>query len=211
MISDICAFLVWPGIVALPLTLTQTIIPQLHYSSVFPSEWYDLVPRSMESKASGSYPSPLGLSLGLGAVVVGQFFMLLYFIYIARPTGKNKALQTQKGKDNETSSSSSSSYVAIQKVGARSYELKEGLMTHLAQPEGFVMLGSYLIGTWMYDLMPSSYYSFHGSINWYHVILQLLLQDAIQYGKFICMCMFMFICMFMHIEYSLLCMLCFLL
>jgi sterol desaturase/sphingolipid hydroxylase (fatty acid hydroxylase superfamily) len=54
-------------------------------------------------------------------------------------------------------------------------------MTHLAQPEGFVMLGGYLIGTWMFGLMPSSYYSFSGGINWSHVIIQLLLQDGIQY------------------------------
>ena len=43
------------------------------------------------------------------------------------------------------------------------------------------MLGGYLAGTWMLGLMPASYYSFSGGINWVHVGQQLLLQDLIQY------------------------------
>ena len=54
-------------------------------------------------------------------------------------------------------------------------------MTHLAQPEGFVMLGGYLIGTWMLGLMPASYYAFDGGISWGQVVQCLLLQDLIQY------------------------------
>lgn len=42
------------------------------------------------------------------------------------------------------------------------------------------MLGGYLIATWMFGLMPSSYYSFSGGINWFHVLLQLLIQDGVQ-------------------------------
>jgi sterol desaturase/sphingolipid hydroxylase (fatty acid hydroxylase superfamily) len=61
------------------------------------------------------------------------------------------------------------------------YSFTEGLLTHLAQPEGFVMLGGYLIGTWMFGLMPASYYSFSGGINWFHVAAQLLIQDGIQF------------------------------
>jgi alternative squalene epoxidase len=57
----------------------------------------------------------------------------------------------------------------------------EGLTTHLAQPEGFVMLGGYLAATWMFGLMPASYYSFSGGIKWRDVACQLLLQDLIQY------------------------------
>lgn len=43
------------------------------------------------------------------------------------------------------------------------------------------MLGGYLVGTWMLGLMPASYYSFAGGIDWKHVLLQLLLQDLVQY------------------------------
>jgi sterol desaturase/sphingolipid hydroxylase (fatty acid hydroxylase superfamily) len=197
-------------------------------NSIYPSKW----------------PSPLGLSLGLLTVVIGQIFMLLYFIYIALPIGrendrlnknKNDVVGLEGNKKpltvsssvvaslSPSSSSSSSppsssslsalsslsssssekeqehgqkevkqekedtgvkklySFQSIQKVGARPYELWEGLVTHLAQPEGFVMLGGYLIGTWMFGLMPSSYYNFTGGINWFDVFMQLILQDLVQY------------------------------
>jgi len=62
----------------------------------------------------------------------------------------------------------------------REYLFSEGLKTHLSNPEGFVLLGGYLIGSWMLGWMPSSYYSFAGGINWKHVAAQLLLQDMIQ-------------------------------
>jgi len=44
------------------------------------------------------------------------------------------------------------------------------------------MLGGYLVSTWMLGLMPASYYSFPGGINWLHVALQLLLVDALQWA-----------------------------
>ena len=55
-------------------------------------------------------------------------------------------------------------------------------MEHLSQPEGFVLLGAYLVGTWMMRLMPPSYYSFEGGIDWTAVALQLVLQDGIQFA-----------------------------
>ena len=145
----------WSAIITVPLLLTSNDI----YKQIFPSEWYDSSPR--DSWNNPVYPSPLGLSLGILAVVVGQIFVLLYFW--ARRSGF-------LGKTT-----------SVQKNGAPVYDFNEGLLTHLAQPEGFVMLGTYLIGTWMFGLMPASYYSFKGGINWFHVVLQLLLQDGIQY------------------------------
>ena len=172
--SEVLSWLVWPAIVALPLTLTQEFYPPLHYSQVFPRSWYEGQP-----PADGDWPSPLGLSLGIGAVVVGQLCMLLYFVYWARPAGLHRAAAASKDSDDKKKEPPS--YVAIQKDGARPYDLREGLLTHLAQPEGFVMLGSYLVGTWMLGWMPRSYYSFAGGVNWLHVALQLLLQDGLQY------------------------------
>ena len=139
-----------------PLVLTY----HSTYKTIFSSEWYDIAPRDFWSDRS-SWPSPLGLSLGLGAVVVGHIFVLSYFLLF------------RAGKLGER--------VANQKVGARPYDLMEGIFTHLAQPEGFVMLGTYLTGTWMFGLMPPSYYSFSGNVNWYHVAAQLLIQDFVQY------------------------------
>jgi alternative squalene epoxidase len=145
---------VWSAILLVPLTLTSKDT----YKSVFPSEWYDSSPR--DSWNNSVYPSPLGLSLGILAVIVGQISVLIYFWAL------------QSGAVGKS--------LAIQKAGPPPYNFREGLMIHLSQPEGFVMLGSYLIGTWMFGLMPSSYYSFSGGINWSHVLLQLVAQDCIQ-------------------------------
>jgi len=150
----LCSIMVWPGIIALPLVLTYND----NYKHVFKREWYDdTADEYVSTRAIGI--KPLGLTLGLLAVVVGQIFMLLYFVI-------KKFMTTN---------------VDIQKTGARSYDLLEGIRTHLAQPEGFIMLGGYLIGTWMAGWMPISYYSFKGGINVKHVVMQLLLQDFIQY------------------------------
>lgn len=66
-------------------------------------------------------------------------------------------------------------------MGPTPYDFGEGVVTHLSQPEGFLLLGSYLIGTWMFNLMPASYYSFDGGIDWPMVMVQLLVQDLVQY------------------------------
>ncbi len=172
------SWLVWPLIIALPLMLTQTIVPSLHYSSVFPAAWYDIKPKDYGA-SDADRPSPLGLTLGLLAVVVGQIFTLLYFSFIALPAGKQRAIAELKKQD--AVKYQDTAFVAIQKEGARPYALREGIITHLAQPEGFVLLGGYLIGTWMFGWMPPSYYSFAGGINWMHVFQQLLYQDSLQY------------------------------
>lgn len=145
----------WSSIVAVPLVLTANDL----YKDVFPAGWYDQ--SSRDSWNLPNYPSPLGLTLGILAVVVGQIFVLIYFW--ARRSGHLGSI------------------TSVQKAGVLDYNFSEELVKHLSQPEGFVMLGGYLIGTWMFGLMPASYYSFSGGINWSHVACQLLLQDGIQF------------------------------
>lgn len=70
---------------------------------------------------------------------------------------------------------------SIQMQGAPQYDFFDGLKTHLSQPEGFVLLSIYLSGTWMCKLMPFSYYSFEGGINYHKLFLCLVLQDGVQY------------------------------
>merc|ERR1719502_2022512 len=101
-------------------------------------------------------PSPVGLSLGLGAVAVGQLLTLAYF-YVRR--------EVYDGAGR-----------TIQKADRERYDFWEGVSTHLAQPEGFILLGGYLSIYWLANLMPSSYYSFEGGVNWTHVALQLIIQ-----------------------------------
>lgn len=63
---------------------------------------------------------------------------------------------------------------------APQYEFREGVITHLSQPEGFVLLGGYLCGTWLTSMMPESYYSFEGGVDWGRTFACLLLQDFVQ-------------------------------
>ena len=155
--ESVAACLLWPAIISLPLVLTSNDL----YKHIFPTEWYDTFPREFWNEP-GVYPSPCGLTLGILAVIIGQICVLIFFYFFKM--GKMGSLH------------------AVQKCGAPVYNIFEGMTTHLAQPEGFVMLGGYLISTWMFGLMPASYYSFSGGINWIHVVMQLLAVDALQCG-----------------------------
>jgi sterol desaturase/sphingolipid hydroxylase (fatty acid hydroxylase superfamily) len=148
----------WTGLLAVPLFFT---FGKERYEDIFPKTWYVTEPTSYYPFDRNNLASPVGLSLGIFAVIVGQQFVLAYF-YLKRHGYFGKS-------------------VAVQKEGARKYDWAEGVTTHLSQPEGFVLLGGYLIGTWMFGVMPSTYYSFGGGINYVHVFAQLLLTDFLQY------------------------------
>lgn len=143
---------------ALPLLLTSPFSPT-SYASVFPSAWYVYDPSNIEE-----WPRPLGLSLGILAVAIGQIFVLIYF-YL------HKFGYLSLGEVPNS----------IQTKGAPAYEFSEGVVTHLSQPEGFVLLVTYLCVTWMFHLMPNSYYSFEGNIMWKELALCLVIQDGIQF------------------------------
>lgn len=149
--------ILWPAIAFVPLFLTHNDT----YAKIFPRSWYerDSVFSSSVPGAS-SMPLPLGLCLGLLAVIVGQVFVLLYFTL---RKFHNLGQLTTVQKDEEIK-----------------YNFTKEMIGHLCQPEGFVLLGAYLIGTWMFGLMPKSYYSFSGGVNWTHVAMQLLIQDCVQ-------------------------------
>lgn len=153
----VCA-IVWPMMLAVPLAMTTDGSPML-YTNIFPSSWYEYDPISDIGK-----PKPLGLYLGLLAVAVGQLLVLSVFFLF-------KFGYLNSGEEP----------LSVQTRGARPYEFMEGLSTHLSQPEGFVLLFSYLCGTWMFKLMPESYYSFEGGIEWTKVFWCLAVQDGIQY------------------------------
>lgn len=147
------SLVVWPLMLALPLALTSPYSP-ISYRDIFPAHWYEY----------NGTPKPLGLLLGILAVGIGQFFTCSFFLCYKRGFF---TLLTEPP--------------SIQTKGAREYQIWEGLATHLSQPEGFGMLVSYLSLTWMFNLMPQSYYSFEGGINYTQVFLCLAIQDCLQY------------------------------
>lgn len=153
--------LVWPLMIFLPLLLSNCVGPT-SYKDVFPSSWYEY------DYNSGDRPKPLGVILGILCVGIGQIFVLCYF-YLHK-------YYLYQDFEKDTSSPPS-----IQVKGAPSYVFSEGLQTHLSQPEGFVLLALYLSGTWMFRLMPPSYYSFEGKIDFISVFFCLAVQDFIQF------------------------------
>lgn len=150
--------LVWPLMISLPLLLAYDSSP-LVYWKVFPSGWYEY------DRASSSPPPPLGLCLGISAVAIGQVFVILYFYLHSH------------GYLSHTKVAPPS----IQVKGAPKYDFWEGLKTHLSQPEGFALLVAYLTLTWMFHLLPESYYSFQHGIQWTKLAACLMLQDLVQY------------------------------
>jgi len=153
---SLSTLLVWPLMLTVPLILSSDY-SFTSYKTIFPKAWY-------EYKDFSTTPKPLGLSLGIFAVFIGQCFVLLFF-YMYR-----------HGYYHLYSSPS-----PIQTQGARPYDFWEGVKTHLSQPEGFVLLTAYLSGTWMLKLMPMSYYSFAGGIDYRQVMLCLVIQDGVQF------------------------------
>jgi|UniRef100_A0A8J9SSD0 sterol desaturase/sphingolipid hydroxylase (fatty acid hydroxylase superfamily) len=147
--------LVWPLMLTVPLLLSSMYSP-ISYRQVFPESWY------VYDTLSNCAPKPLGLVLGILAVAVGQVFVWIFFYLF-----KFGYLGTDPR--------------SIQSKGAREYIFREGLLTHIGQPEGFVLLIGYLAITWMLKLMPQSYYSFEGTIQYKELFMCLVLQDGIQY------------------------------
>lgn len=160
--------LVWLSLMLVPLLLSSPTVSQYtgtHYAELFPSAWYEDKTASSSSSSSSAWPKPLGLCLGILTVFVGQLCVLVYFGLFKFGYVSYQFREPQ----------------AIQIVGPVSYSFVEGITTHLAQPEGFGLLLCYLTGTWMYELIPPSYYSFEGSIQYVELCACLVLQDFIQY------------------------------
>jgi hypothetical protein len=90
---------------------------------------------TLVSAAPWEWPSPVGLGLGILSVAVGQVLVVAYH-FVRKSVLRHEPPRIQ--------------------LEPRPYELMEGLSTHASQPEGFVLLGLYLCGTWMFRLLPES-------------------------------------------------------
>ena len=60
------------------------------------------------------------------------------------------------------------------------YKLVDAPVLTKTPRQGFVLLAAYLAGTWMFRLMPSSYYSWEGGVSVAHLAMQLLVNDFLQ-------------------------------
>ncbi len=168
---------IWPLMLFLPLLLNHTT--NCHYSNLFPRAWYAIhgenwLDKSIEEGGIWEWGTnimygssdkplrhPLGLSLGISAVAIGHFFLLVYFrLHQQQLLGKT---------------------TPVQRRGAVEYVYFAALKSHLSQPGGFLLLGLYLTITWVFDMLPPSYYSFGGGVQYTRVLLCLICQDFAQY------------------------------
>ena len=101
------------------------------------------------------FPSPRGLLLGLGCVVVGQVAVLAYY-FVRRSVFKSQNF--------------------IQYSPPPTTTLADDLYSHITSPESFMLVFGYLTTVWMLNLLPPAYYVLGGSVSWWQVLLQLLRQ-----------------------------------
>lgn len=185
-ILPLLGLVVWPLMLFLPLLLNHTT--RYHYSTLFPRSWYAMQGDEswLNNKSTNTTTSeecgiwiwgsnllngnnsivkslrhPLGLTLGISAVAIGHVFLLLYFrLHQQQLLGKTTSIQSR---------------------GAVRYDYYTALSNHLSQPGGFVLLGLYLAVTWIFDMLPPSYYYFTGGIHYTRVAMCLICQDLVQY------------------------------
>lgn len=96
------------------------------------------------------WPDPVGLMSGIFAVICGQIVVLCYHYWHVHFCGSRR-IQTQDVHPSP---------------------FWPGTLSHLSQPEGFILLGGYLTGTWMFNLMPKTYYRWEGGFNISHIATQ---------------------------------------
>ena len=105
----------------------------------------------------GKWPSPVGLTIGILAALAAQVLVIVYHYTRLR-------------------------WCATRRVqGPRPYEFMEGVKSHLANPGGVIMMVAYLCASWMFDVMPCSYYHFDGGVRWWMVFAQICSQDLLMF------------------------------
>eukprot|EP01013_Petalomonas_cantuscygni_P023890 TRINITY_DN45416_c0_g1_i1.p1 TRINITY_DN45416_c0_g1~~TRINITY_DN45416_c0_g1_i1.p1 ORF type:complete len:1431 (-),score=131.98 TRINITY_DN45416_c0_g1_i1:361-4653(-) len=120
--------------------------------------------------APDNWPDPTGLLYGLLWVLIGQAGVLTY--YAAQNAGFLGHTSRRRLQSPPPGSRG---------AGSRRRILTE-VATHLSNAEGFALLGTYLSVTWLLRLMPASYYDRLSPVNWWHVLMQLLIADALQWA-----------------------------
>merc|ERR1712070_741610 len=126
---------------------------------------------------------------GLLAVIIGQIFFLTYYtIRRLRLCGvrRPQKIQDWYPGDKQVDADDLDPHAPFTSEEVK--QLFGEYAKHLSRPGGFFILGSYLALTWMFNLMPASYYNTAGvttlreafaAVDWIHVLLQLMITDGI--------------------------------
>jgi len=113
---------------------------------------------SIRFSQSSTWPDYLGLLCGLGSVAVAQVALVVYQFF-RREWNNNDSVrvQLQEWRYPKT-------FIA-------------DVIHHLSNPGAFILMLPYLCFTWMFRLMPDSYYNYDIPVNWGTVFMQLLVVD----------------------------------
>jgi sterol desaturase/sphingolipid hydroxylase (fatty acid hydroxylase superfamily) len=136
---------------------------------------FTVVTRTVEFMRQGMpWPNAVGLMTGITSVAIGQVLIILYHYVRSEILFKNeKAIETS-GKDNT---------IQIKPILYHPLGFFYEVKGHLARPEAFAMLVTYLSVTWMFNLMPESYYDWDGKVDWKLVLVKLLFVDVLTYSN----------------------------
>jgi len=116
------------------------------------------VQRLLAQRDIETWPASFGLFCGLGSVAVAQVCLFFYH-YV------NREMLSLEGKRIQT------------RELTYSRAFVGDVLHHLSNPGAFILMLPYLCLTWMFRLMPDSYYNYDPSVNWLNVLLQLLCVD----------------------------------
>ena len=121
--------------------------------------------------------NPRGLIYGLLSVALGQIFVIIPYYYLLRKQYIKRPFIQQKFEEEYKRREPSPS-------GRNSWDEESTFLSemknHLFQLEGFFLLGTYLSVTWIFNLMPETYYDLDQPVKFLDVLLQLLVIDFFQ-------------------------------
>mmetsp|Transcript_25017 Transcript_25017/g.60189 ORF Transcript_25017/g.60189 Transcript_25017/m.60189 type:complete len:324 (-) Transcript_25017:285-1256(-) len=121
--------------------------------------WF-LYQRMLDTRTS--FPDWWGLWLGIRGVLWGHLVVFSYHYVRKRffyPYGSGGTIQQREPN----------------------FDWQTELLGHATRPEAFFMLVPYLSITWMFKLMPESYYDMETPVSIFHVFLQFAVYDFITY------------------------------
>lgn len=127
------------------------------------------------------YRNPEGLFYGISGVVIAQVITIIYQ-YKRRLSLDETGLKDKSGESKVwTSQLNDTELTRIQlRLPAYGKSFWDDVEAHLKRPELLLLL-PYLSVTWIFNLMPESYYNVEGRVKILDVILQLLTVDFFTY------------------------------
>ncbi len=116
--------------------------------------------KAFKMQVNKEWPESFGLFCGLGAVAIAQMVLISIYLY-----HRTRYLSGAGIKTNQVA------------TVTYSRPFINDAIVHFSNPGAFLLLLPYLSLTWMFRLMPESYYVYETKISWFNVFAQLFVVD----------------------------------